>query len=241
MEVEGLLSTQYWRKVVFKGQEIWGECDADGELLERSGRVRIAYKEGAAKAYATFKGRIKLSDSSNLSSFTIEVDGGKGSKPKAKANSSLFGGTAADLANTDLIHLWTDGACTGNPGPAGAGTVLLQGESKTEWSTWLGEGTNNIAELVAVLQGVADLERPIRSDLVVHTDSQYVIGVCAKNWKAKANKALIAELKVALADAPRVVWHWVRGHEGVELNERCDQLARDAIVRRDSTRVQGAR
>jgi ribonuclease HI len=241
LEVEDLLSTQYWRKVVFKGQEIWGECDADGELLERSGRVRIAYKEGAAKAYATFKGRIEVSASSALSEFTIAVDGKGGGKTKQKANSSLFGGTAADLVNPALIHLWTDGACTGNPGPAGAGTVLLRGESKTEWSTWLGEGTNNIAELVAVLQGVQELERPIESDLVVHTDSQYVIGVCAKNWKAKANKELIAELKVALADAPRVVWHWVRGHEGVELNERCDQLARDAIVRRDSTRVEGAR
>ena len=243
MEVEGLLSTQYWRQVAFKGQEIWGECTPSGELLERSGRVRIAYKQGANKAYATFKDRLKLAGSSSPVEFEIPVSGSGGAgggTGKAKPNSSLFGGVSADLDNPDHIHLWSDGACTGNPGPAGAGTVLLLGESKIEWSTWLGEGTNNIAELMAVLQGVEALDRPIAKDLVVHTDSQYVIGVCAKNWKAKANKALIADLKATLSDCPRVVWHWVRGHEGVALNERCDQLARDAIVRRDSARSEGA-
>jgi ribonuclease HI len=228
--------------MVFKGQEIWAECNASGDLLERGGRVRIAYKQGANKAYATFKDRLSDGSSNGLSEFEIPVDGSSGSrsrKSEPKANSSLFGGVGADLDNPAHIHLWSDGACTGNPGPAGAGTVLLHGESKTEWSTWLGEGTNNIAELVAVLQGVEALPRPIASDLVVHTDSQYVIGVCAKNWKAKANKQLIADLKSTLADAPRVVWHWVRGHEGVALNERCDQLARDAIDRRGSTCVEG--
>jgi len=232
------LSTQYWRPVAFKGQEIWGECTEAGELLERDGRVRIAYKQGAKKAYATFKDRLKDCASTTPVEFTIDVSG-KGSPGKAKPNSSLFGGVSSDLQNTDHIHLWSDGACTGNPGPAGAGTVLLRGALKTEWSTWLGEGTNNIAELVAVLQGVEALDRPIDKDLVVHTDSQYVIGVCAKNWKAKANKELIADLKATLSDCPRVVWHWVRGHEGIELNERCDQLARDAIIRRDSARTEG--
>ena len=93
-------------------------------------------------------------------------------------------------------------------------------------------------ELFAVLQGIQALERPIERDLVIHTDSQYVIGVCAKGWKAKANKELISELRLSLKDASRIVWHWVRGHEGVALNERCDQLARDAISRRDSTVVE---
>jgi len=244
MEVEGLLSTHYWRKVVFKDQEIWAECASGGELLERSGKVRIVYKQGASKSYSTFKNRLKFVASSSLEEFDVplsEPSSSGGKKTKSKPNSSLFGGVAADLENQDHIHLWTDGACTGNPGPAGAGTVLLLGKAKTEWSTWLGQGTNNIAELVAVLQGVRALERPIEKTLVVHTDSQYVIGVCAKGWKAKANQALIADLKTTLEDVPKVVWHWVRGHEGVELNERCDQLARDAIARRDSTLVEGSR
>ena len=232
--------------MVFKGQEIWGECDADGGLLTRNGRVRIAYKEGAYKAYQTFKDRLKVSDSSDRREFTIPLDvdkpsGGASTRGsvKAKANSSIFGGSQADITESAHIHLWSDGACTGNPGPAGAGTVLLVDEQRTEWSTWLGQGTNNVAELVAVLQGIEALERPVERDLVVHTDSQYVIGVCAKGWKAKANKELVAELKQIIAPLPRVVWHWVRGHEGVELNERCDQLARDAITRRDSQRTDG--
>lgn len=232
------MSTQYWRPVVFKDQEIWGECDASGELLERGGRVRIAYKQGAHKAYQSFKGRMRVVESKQPVEFEIQIQGAGGSsgrgKGKVKVDSSLFGGTSADLENPAHVHLWSDGACTGNPGPAGAGTVLLIDDERTEWSTWLGEGTNNIAELIGVLQGIDALERPIQRDVVVHTDSQYVIGVCAKGWKAKANKELIAQLKGALEDVPRVVWHWVRGHEGVELNERCDQLARDAIVRRAS-------
>ena len=237
------MSTQHWRPVIFKGQEIWGECDAEGSLLTRQGRVRIAYQAGAHKAYNTFEDRLKVIDVTTREKFIIPISidsnsrsGAKVGKVKGKANSSVFGGGSADVEEPAHIHLWSDGACTGNPGPAGAGTVLLVDERRTEWSTWLGDGTNNGAELAAVLLGLQALERPVERVLVVHTDSQYVIGVCAKGWKAKANKELVAELKRELAGLPRVVWHWVRGHEGVELNEVCDQLARDAIGRRDSQR-----
>ena len=77
---------------------------------------------------------------------------------------------------------------------------------------------------------------PASTRLVVHTDSQYVIGVLAKNWKAKANQELVAELKSKVSRFEKVVWHWVRGHEGVDLNEECDELARLAIERKDSWR-----
>ena len=79
------------------------------------------------------------------------------------------------------------------------------------------------------------LPRPVTRTVVVHTDSQYSIGVLARSWKAKANQALIAEIRAELAPMPRVVWHWVRGHVGVDLNERCDELARLAIANRRST------
>lgn len=133
------------------------------------------------------------------------------------------------------VIIYTDGACSGNPGPAGAGTVLIIDGRQRELSTWLGEGTNNIAELVAVQQGIRALEQPVERTVVVHTDSQYSIGILAKAWKAKANPKLIAEIRRDLEPLPKIVWHWVRGHIGVELNERCDALAREAIATRRST------
>jgi ribonuclease HI len=147
---------------------------------------------------------------------------------------SVFGGTAADVVDPDAIHIWADGACSGNPGPAGSGTVLVQGQRRREISTWLGEGTNNVAELTAVLQGLRALKRPVRRPLVVHTDSQYSIGVLARGWKAKANQELVAEIRTEIAGIPRVVWHWIRGHDGVVLNERADALARRAVETRRS-------
>ncbi len=75
MEVEGPLSTQYWRKVVFKDQEIWAECASGGELLERSGKVRIVYKQGTSKSYSTFKDRLKIVPSSIVEEFDVPLAG----------------------------------------------------------------------------------------------------------------------------------------------------------------------
>ncbi|MEE2827738.1 MAG: hypothetical protein VX498_01000, partial [Myxococcota bacterium] len=72
------MSTQYWRPVSFKDQEVWAECDVEGALLPRKGRVRIAYREGANKAYATFEDRLQVVDGSALSEFTIPLDGSAG-------------------------------------------------------------------------------------------------------------------------------------------------------------------
>lgn len=231
-----------WIPSTFRGQRVWAEATSGGEHVVRDGRVVFAYQQGSPKTYSTFPDRIQA----EVGASTVRGPAAQAptpspsrSAPKKKAssgNQEIFGGTAADLADESMIHLWTDGACTGNPGPAGAGTVLLDGERRVELSTWLGQGTNNIAELTAILQGLQlldDLDRP----LVVHTDSQYCIGVLARGWKAKANAELIGEIRRVLRPARQVVWHWVRGHQGVELNERCDELARLGISKRADTRI----
>jgi ribonuclease HI len=219
-----------WTRAEFKDGEVWAECDSSGALRQRGGKVRIAYQVRARKFYSTFADRLKVVDPT-----TVEEWETAPAKADGKASSSILGGSTADLDDPAHFHLWSDGACSGNPGPAGAGTVLIDGDERREWSTWLGEGTNNIAELVGVLQGLEGLPPGTDRTVVVHTDSQYSIGVLAKSWKAKANQELIGRIRAALAPLPRVVWHWVRGHEGVALNERCDELARQAIVRRAST------
>jgi ribonuclease HI len=129
------------------------------------------------------------------------------------------------------IHVWTDGACTGNPGPMGIGVVLLADDKRKEISEFLGVGTNNIAELTAIHRGLEAIRAPARP-VRVYTDSSYSIGVLSKGWKAKANQALIATIKQAMLRFPNLTFVKVSGHAGVVENERCDELARNAITDR---------
>ncbi|MCO4769348.1 MAG: ribonuclease HI [Deltaproteobacteria bacterium] len=226
-----------WLKVKFKGKDVWAEAGADGKIkADSSGKTTVVYALGG-KGYTTFADRVKplpgaTPEEGPAAQANPSTRGRGGKKSGAKANSTIFGGGPSDIEDEHAIHLWTDGACSGNPGPAGSGLVLIDGDARLEIASWLGQGTNNIAELTAILHGLQELSRPVRRTLVVHTDSQYGIGVLAKAWKAKKNVELIAQIKRELRGIPRVVWHWVRGHEGVELNERCDALARQAISNR---------
>src|SRR5262249_45011507 len=152
------------------------------------------------------------------------ADSGRG-RPKPGASST---GTTPAKAPDNAFVAYADGACSGNPGPAGVGIVLIDGRARRELSQYLGEGTNNIAELTAVEVVVAEIgatERPVR----IYNDSQYAIGVLTKGWKAKANVELVARVRAALKRLPDVQLHYVRGHSGVPLNERADALAVDAV------------
>jgi len=153
-----------------------------------------------------------------------------------------------------MIELWTDGACKGNPGPGGWGAILLiPNQVPLELSGYDPATTNNRMELTAVIEGLKPL--PDRAGTVtVHTDSQLVVkgmtewiaGWQRKQWrKSDGDPVLNAELwRALLAQSQRleqVRWQWVRGHSGVPLNERADQLAVAAIERRggmQSTSIQ---
>jgi ribonuclease HI len=134
----------------------------------------------------------------------------------------------------DAIVIYADGACSGNPGPAGLGVVLQDGAQRRELSQFLGEGTNNIAELSAILEAAEAIEDPARP-VRIHTDSQYAIGVLSKGWKAKANQELVARVKQALARLEDLELIYVPGHSGVLLNERADALAVQAVKSESSS------
>ena len=128
-----------------------------------------------------------------------------------------------------VIHAFTDGSCEGNPGPAGCGVVLIHDGRKKELSVFIGEGTNNIAELTAVklaLEAIKKRELPV----ALYLDSTYVIGTLTQDWKIKANHALIAELRDLVRAFPALKINKVNGHANVALNERADTLARAAIT-----------
>ncbi|RYE43366.1 MAG: ribonuclease HI [Sphingobacteriales bacterium] len=131
-----------------------------------------------------------------------------------------------------VIELFTDGASSGNPGPGGYGAILRAGQHYKELSEGYRKTTNNRMELMAVIKGLEALKSP-KQDVVIHSDSKYVIdsiekrwvhGWVAKGFKDKKNKDLwLRYLDVAKLHNIRFVW--VKGHAGHPENERCDQLA----------------
>lgn len=140
-----------------------------------------------------------------------------------------------------IVEIFSDGACSGNPGPGGWGTLLRCGENEKELSGYDPETTNNRMELIGAIEGLAALKRP--SKVALTTDSQYVKkgitewidGWVKRGWKNSqkkdvANRDLWEQL-LALTKKHEVEWHWVRGHTGHEENERCDELARAEIER----------
>jgi ribonuclease HI len=134
------------------------------------------------------------------------------------------------------VTIYTDGACSGNPGPGGWGALLLYGEHEKELYGGESETTNNRMELQTAIEAHKALKRSCEIDL--YTDSQYVKGGITgwihgwkKNgWKTSNKKPVKnAELWQALDEAlkrHKVSWHWVKGHAGHEGNERADELAR---------------
>lgn len=114
--------------------------------------------------------------------------------------------------------------------------MLVTPRGKTyEGFDWLGEATNNVAELTAILRALEWLPAQA-APIVIHTDSQYAIGVLQKGWKAKADQELVARTKELVRErGARLIY--VPGHAGVPLNERADELARESVLRRRTQRA----
>jgi ribonuclease HI len=216
----------------FKGQTVWVRTDEGGHpVLDADGRAEMKYRETDERSYRP--------SASNLGPASA-VAGGPSPAPRAAAphragnpSPRPLSQTAGKAAPGDIVHVWTDGACSGNPGPMAIGVVVITGDKRKELGEFLGRGTNNIAELTAVRRGieVAASVVPVHERLIrVYTDSSYAIGLLSKGWKAKANQDLVAELREFLRAYPRFQMVKVEGHAGVPENERCDLLARQAIA-----------
>ena len=208
----------------FKGGQVWVRADESGQLvLDAEGRAEMKYRETDAKSYRPSPGNL------------IPAEGGAPSDPPPErkrprstgAKAPSKGTSKAPSSGGSAIEIWTDGACSGNPGPMGIGVVVIDGPARREKGEYLGIGTNNIAELTAIGRGI-DLAGDGGRRMRVYTDSSYAIGVLSKGWKAKANQELIGQLKRQLAPLD-VEFVKVAGHAGVPENERCDELAREAV------------
>ena len=139
-----------------------------------------------------------------------------------------------------ILEIFTDGACSGNPGPGGYGAILKYGEVEKEIWGCERETTNNRMEMTAVIEALRLLSRPCKIRIV--TDSNYVVkgmtqwihGWVKRNWtNAQKKPVLNRDLWEQLLEMSRphdIEWRWIKGHDGHRENERCDKMAQKAIL-----------
>jgi ribonuclease HI len=223
-----------WIEALLRGQTVLAFANEKGQLLAQDGRVEIRYKPNDGRAYRAAVANLSPKPGGRL---LPDETCGPADVPEAaaKGKSGKSGAKGADAKaphpGTQVKAEWiayTDGACSGNPGPSGAGMVVIAPGGKIhEGFEFIGEATNNVAELTAVLRGAECIPREAKSAAVM-TDSKYAIGVLTKAWKPKVNQELIARTRKVLAGRTLQVLY-VPGHSGVPMNERADELAREAV------------
>jgi ribonuclease HI len=140
-----------------------------------------------------------------------------------------------------FVEIFADGACSGNPGIGGFGAILRSGGKCSELSGCEKLTTNNRMEMMAVISALEALKRPCR--VRITTDSNYIVkgmtewirGWIKNNWKNSQKKDVLNrdlwERILKVADGHEIEWEWIKGHNGHYENERCDFLAREAIVK----------
>tara|TARA_R110002096_G_scaffold189363_1_gene369927 strand:- start:13 stop:465 length:453 start_codon:yes stop_codon:yes gene_type:complete len=136
-----------------------------------------------------------------------------------------------------MVTIYTDGSSRGNPGPGGFGTVMLSGSHRKEISGGYRKTTNNRMELMAVIAGLEALKQT-NTEVLIYSDSKYVVDSVEKGWlwgwvkkgfKGKQNADLWKRF-IPVYKLQKVKFKWVKGHAGVQENERCDQLAVEAAT-----------
>jgi len=198
-----------WIKRHLRGTEVFARTKADGTLdVGADGRVDVKYQPGdGAKVYrAAERNLVPVADGATIEAPLRQSAG-------------------------EPIVVYTDGACSGNPGPMGVGVVITWDKERREIGDFIGIGTNNVAELVAIERALDAIPPEDRSRLVLlHADSSYALGVVSGAMKAKKNVELVARIRGKAKTFSRLEYVKVRGHAGVAENERCDVLANDAIA-----------
>jgi ribonuclease HI len=199
-----------WERRRYRKNKVWIRVDEHGTpVLDERKLAALRYKPEDERTYSVRPDEV-----------LPLTEGAEAPEPAPDAPLEAGGG--------DAVHIYTDGASSGNPGPAGLGVVLLWRGHRREIQRYLGETTNNAAELTAVLAALEAVRRP-ELTVVLHTDSKYVIGVLAGGHKVKANQELVARIHAEMERFRSLRFVKVPAHAGVPENERADRLATDAV------------
>ena len=215
-----------WKRMCFKDNKVWLATDHSGRPVVKNDKVLIKYQLEQDYEYWVHQQSVKP-----LEALQSKTKSRTEKKSCPKPSESHLGQELAFIDETlydGAVCIYTDGASSGNPGPSGIGVVLQYGDHHKEISRDIGIATNNIAELEAIRSGLLELKNadlPVR----VFTDSSYAFGVLALGWKAKKNKELVDSIKKTILKFKDLKIIKVKGHAGIEGNERADHLATSAI------------
>jgi len=216
-----------WQRMWFKTNKVWVAVDGQGKPVTKDSKVLIKYQLKQDFEYWVKKKNVSPIDSPPPKT---KLQKKKGNRNKKSANDKP---TAAsehwdESDFKDKICVFTDGASSGNPGPSGIGVVLRYREHEKEISQFIGNATNNIAELKAIDAGLSALKNrniPVR----LYTDSKYAYGLLELNWKAQKNRQIVESIKKKMTGFKDLKILKVKGHSGHRENERADYLATAAI------------
>ena len=214
-----------WKRMRFRRNKVWVALDAAGRPMEVKGKVLIKYQLDQSHQYWVHSGSVRDIQESQGASEGAKPEEKKRRRPAKRAQPSPNG--SRDVQEDSLV-MFTDGASSGNPGPAGIGVLLQYREHEKEISRYIGRATNNIAELKAILEGlkaVKDKDLPVR----VFTDSNYAYGLLVLGWKARTNVALVETIRREMERFSDLEIKKIKGHAGHAGNERADRLATGAI------------
>jgi ribonuclease HI len=230
-----------WKRMMFKGMKVWLHVDDDQRPVVRDSKVLIKYQLDQDHEYRVRKETVEAIAPARLRKRPTR----RGLRPKANARKNehdpvdtinrvdhkpYLTGEPDDLRDAfrpKTIVAYTDGASSGNPGPAGIGIVLRFGPKEKEISKHIGIATNNVAELMAIktaLKAIRTPQIPVR----LYTDSQYCFGLLSLGWKPRRNEKLVADIKKLMERFKNLKILKIEAHAGIHDNERADRLARTA-------------
>ncbi len=251
-----------WARASFKGQSVWAEVDAEGAPVVTGGRIAVRYSDkagatiyqaGASRVEPSGKPPVELPPGAAAPESPADAPrpaspagaspgarsgrgsgfGSAGTRTAAQTTAAKAAASAQVSAAANAVRCFTDGACTGNPGPAGAGLHVKFPDGRVvERHKALGFATNNVGELAAIEMALDELDVAAvepGAAVVIFSDSQYAKGVLTQGWKAKANVELITAIRTRLRSRPGATLQWVAGHVGLAENERADALARKGV------------
>ena len=221
--------TRGWKRMMFKGMKVWLNVDDAQQTVVHDNKVLIKYQLDQDHEYWVRKEAVEPIVPSRLRKKTR--------KNKAEHRSSLAGehDDQHDPFPPNTIEAYTDGASSGNPGPAGIGIFLRFGSKEKEISKHIGIATNNVAELMAIetaLKAIRTTQIPVR----LYTDSQYCFGLLSLGWKPKRNEKLVAAIKTLMKRFKDLKIRKIKAHAGIDDNERADYLARKAVTGRGASK-----
>jgi ribonuclease HI len=215
---------QHWKRMRFKKNKIWLAVDGQAVPIVKNGKCLIKYQLNQDYEYWVHRNSVRpLDDPQSEPPTPVDSSISQQDLPVDRQASGL-----QETMDPKAVCIFTDGASSGNPGPSGIGILLRSGQREKEISKFIGNTTNNVAELEAIRIGLLELKRkdlPVR----IFTDSRYAYGVLVLGWKAKKNQKLVRSIKHLISTFKDLKLIKVKGHEGLDGNERADVLATSAI------------